>query len=390
MSDYGYDGRAQKNQRDQQIAELRKHNPVARQTQTSQQTGTTAFSIDLQLKDRTIITMRIALGKEFPQAPPVIQMLSKVSHPWLSRDGYFCVIGHRGLQNWNMHSNLGRVVSEIVTEFCARPPARMNQTANVPAPSTSTVTQQQQQQQQQQPSYQPPPTNNTPLGITNHHQTNSSSRGNNNNSNNNNGGGNMPPTYSTGSNGSKVTNAAPFVVPPPPTKTWTVPAIASTFPEVHSLNATEIQNLMDDDEAFDTFCSTVNGVQKLTTLVATLREKNGQAAETNLSHEEKIVSCKTEIETLHTNLKEKKKKYDALVERQRVVLSKSSPEELIKKLQQNAEQLEMESEELADEYVNDDYDGNQKKWQKEFLQSKKMFHRRKAMIARYKQLNNMR
>ena len=126
MSDFGYDGRAHKNQRDQQIAELRKHNPVARQTQTSQQPGTTAFSIGLQLKDRTIITMRIALGKEFPQAPPVIQMLSKVSHPWLSRDGYFCVTGHRGLQNWNMHSNLGRVVSEIVTEFCARPPARMN------------------------------------------------------------------------------------------------------------------------------------------------------------------------------------------------------------------------------------------------------------------------
>ena len=63
--------------------------------------------------------------------------------------------------------------------------------------------------------------------------------------------------------------------------------------------------------------------------------------------------------------------------------SLSSPEELIRKLKHSADQLENESEELADEYVGDDYDGTQKQWQKEFLKSRELFHRRKAMISRF-------
>ena len=374
MSDYGYDARTQQHLKDQHIAELRKHNPVARQTPTPHQPGTTAFSIGLQLKDRTIITMRIALGKEFPQAPPVIQMLCKCSHPWLSQDGYYCVQGHRGLQNWTMSSNLGRVVSEIVSEFCVRPPTRLTvggSKSTAAAPSTAAS----------QPSYQPPPTTNTPLGITSHHQTSSQmSTANGRSAGPPHGGGIMPPSYSTGS---KTTDTRPQPAAVASTKSWSVPQVGTTFSEVRSLSATEIQTLMDDDEAFDTFCDTVDGVQQLSALVATLRKKNGKAAEENLSHEEEILSLKTEINSLHGILKEKKNAYEVLVERQRAVLSKSSPEELIRKLKHSADQLENESEELADEYVGDDYDGTQKQWQKEFLKSRELFHRRKAMISRF-------
>ena len=390
MSDYGYDARSQQHFRDQQIAELRTHNPVARQVPTPHQPGTTAFSIGLQLKDRTIITMRIALSKDFPQAPPVIQMLSKCSHPWLSQDGYFCVIGHAGLKHWNSHtSNLGRIVKEIVNEFCTRPPARLTSRANTGStragpPSSAT-----------QHSYQPPPTSSTPLGITNHHpgsqSTSSSSSSSSKNNGNSSGGstsntnGLMPPSYSSGG---KTTDTTPSVAPPKPSKSWTMPDVETTFPEVQSLSASEIQSLMDDDSALNTFCGTVDGVQKFTAVLTALRKKNGDAAEKNLSHEDEITTLKTEINSLHDVLKEKKKAYDALVERQRAILSKSSPTELIRKLQQSADQLELESEELADEFTNDDYENSQKEWQKEFLKQREGYHRRKAMITRYTELSN--
>jgi len=108
MTDYGRSGSFhatnQQTLRDQQIAELRTHMPVAREVAQPTQPGTTAFSLGLQLNDKTIISMRIALGKDFPHAPPVIQLLSKCRHPWLSKEGYFKVVGHAGLRNWNLSS----------------------------------------------------------------------------------------------------------------------------------------------------------------------------------------------------------------------------------------------------------------------------------------------
>lgn len=362
MADYGYDARANQHFRDQQIAELRLHNPVARQVPTPNQPGTTAFSIGLQLRDKTIITMRIALSKDFPRAPPVVQLLTKCNHPWISQDGYFCVIGHQGLAAWSTNSNLGRVVKEIVTEFCRRPPARLtavssNSSTSV-APSTAT-----------QHGYQPPPTNSTPLGIQNHHLGSQKSTESTPTT--------MPPSYSTDPTTVESKKSS---------KSWSVPEVGTTFPEVQSLSASEIQALIDDDGAMNTYCATVDGVQQLTAVLTTLRKNNGTAAEKNLSHEEEITTVKTEIDALLAVLTEKKKAYDALVERQRAILSKSSPVELIRKLQQSADQLEMETEELADEFVNDDYEASYREWAKEFLTARENYHRRKAMIVRYTEL----
>ena len=65
-------------------------------------------------------------------------------------------------------------------------------------------------------------------------------------------------------------------------------------------------------------------------------------------------------------------------------MHKSSPEELIRKISESADQLEMESEELADEYVNNDYDGGDgKAWEREFLAMRTLYHRRKALVARF-------
>jgi ubiquitin-protein ligase len=378
MSDYGYDARSRHNLRNQQISELRKHNPVARQIPTPQQPGITVFHISLKRPDNTVFDLRIALDKNFPHAPPVIQLTAKCTHPWLSKDGYYSVIGHQGLNKWNSHtSNLGRIVQEIVKEFCTRPPARIVPGNNInnrgiignttTGPPTSVS----------QHSYQQPPTSNTPLGITSHHSTLTGSRDG---TNSMGGGGLMPPSYSTG--GTKSSNE-----PKKTTKSWSVPEVSTIFPEVQSLNASQIQSLIDNDDELDTFCDTVDGIKKLTDVLSMLRKKNGSAAEKNLSHEEEITLLKTEIDSLHCVLNEKKKAYATLVERQHAILNKSSPAELIRKLQKSADDLELESDELADEFVQDEFEGSHKDWQKRFLKSRKAYHQRVAMISRFQATN---
>ena len=45
----------------------------------------------------------------------------------------------------------------------------------------------------------------------------------------------------------------------------------------------------------------------------------------------------------------------------------------------------MESMELADEFVQDDFDGSLKDWAKQFLRARTLYHKRKAMIAKFQQ-----
>ena len=271
--------------------------------------------------------------------------------------------------------NLGRVVSEIVHEFCVRPPQRMT----VAAPSAATA------------SYQPPSTSSMPLGITSHHAHTQPRRGA--------GGAGDPPTYATGGRAGDVTNTAAAAAATAAAaaaaagsskvaarkKTWSMPPVSRTFVEVQPLVASDIQTLIDEDETFHTFCDTVSNVQNLNTVLSMLRNKNGTSAVKNLSYEEEITTLRTETESLHAILKEKKISYDALIERRRLVLNKSSPIELIRKLKQKAEEISDASEELADEFVRDEYEGNQKEWLKEFLVARSLYHRRKAMILRYEE-----
>ena len=270
----------------------------------------------------------------------------------------------------HLSGNLGRVVSEIVHEFCVRPPQRMT----VAAPSAATA------------SYQPPSTSSMPLGITSHHAHTQPRRG---------ASAGEPPTYATGGRAGDVTNTATAAAAAAAAsgsskaaarkKTWSMPPASRTFVEVQPLVASDIQTLIDEDETFQTFCGTVSNVQNLNTVLSMLRNKNGKCAVKNLSYEEELTTLRTETESLHAILKEKKISYDALIERRRLILNKSSPIELIRKLKQKAEEISDASEELADEFVRDEYEGNQKEWLKEFLVARSLYHRRKAMILRYEE-----
>ena len=72
-------------------------------------------------------------------------------------------------------------------------------------------------------------------------------------------------------------------------------------------------------------------------------------------------------------------------ERSETLARKMSAEELIQRVEAAADNIDMESMELADEFVQDDFDGTLKEWTKQFLKVRELYHKRKALIAKFKQ-----
>ena len=176
-------------------------------------------------------------------------------------------------------------------------------------------------------------------------------------------------------------------------KTWAIPSVGSvdragnvTFPEVSNLELARLRKLLEDDDEFDAFCSeNVAGVKMLHMALRDLVKNNDVVARKNLGHEEDIRSLQEDVVGLRELLQEKQAGYAKLVERQDALARKMSPDELVRKVEGAADEIDMESMELADEFVQDDFDGSLKDWAKQFLRARTLYHKRKAMIAKFQQ-----
>jgi hypothetical protein len=62
----------------------------------------------------------IRLPPEFPRAKPIVKLDEPVTHQWV--DQQMIIVGSPLLNEFKMHSVLGKVISEIVTEFQNNPP----------------------------------------------------------------------------------------------------------------------------------------------------------------------------------------------------------------------------------------------------------------------------
>lgn len=75
------------------------------------------------------LMLYIYLPPHFPQDKPVFKVVPPASHPWV--DDNMIVTGCYSLNTFVVHSNLGKVVKEVVEEFRRNPP--------VPLPTSSTA-----------------------------------------------------------------------------------------------------------------------------------------------------------------------------------------------------------------------------------------------------------
>eukprot|EP00736_Rhodelphis_marinus_P005397 Rmarinus@m.10733 len=79
----------------------------------------TQYDIHIYLTDRTV-TLRVFLPPEFPVMRPSIILMEPATHPLLDERGNVC--NYSKLQNWNCHTDLGKLVQEIQDILLRSPP----------------------------------------------------------------------------------------------------------------------------------------------------------------------------------------------------------------------------------------------------------------------------
>ncbi|KAG2946341.1 hypothetical protein PC117_g7710 [Phytophthora cactorum] len=95
----------------------------------------TTFEVPVADTPRGSLALQLQLPPEFPVKVPRLKASIPVQHRWLDAAGN--VQGHPDLSKWTAHSDLGRIVTEIVTELriqpCVSKPAVRTQMPVIPA-----------------------------------------------------------------------------------------------------------------------------------------------------------------------------------------------------------------------------------------------------------------
>jgi len=75
------------------------------------------------------VNLRITLEPSFPQSAPTIQLLPEgLTHPFITDRGFVKQSASKTLQIWTLHSDLGKLIQELVQEFQKNEPQKRGET----------------------------------------------------------------------------------------------------------------------------------------------------------------------------------------------------------------------------------------------------------------------
>jgi ESCRT-I complex subunit VPS37 len=77
--------------------------------------------VEYRLTFSDVLSLYISLPPLFPQERPVLRVSPPVNHPWLNEQ--MIVTGCGAVNSFKAHSDLGKVVKEVIEEFRQNPPA---------------------------------------------------------------------------------------------------------------------------------------------------------------------------------------------------------------------------------------------------------------------------
>ena len=340
--------------RKQQVTALFNENKTVREKKDG------VYEIGLMLSDKkTIITLRIALGDGFPVTAPVLQIMTHALHPWLSNDGFCRVVGHPELVNWNPHCNLGKIVKETVQEFCDRPPI-LSKPPNTPGGNNNSVV----------------GSGNTGFGRNNIYNNNNNNRNNNNNMQQQ----QQRPSETTSRRRTKHTRKS---------STFNVldnAIIPSKFDKVNTLENDDMDILMQDERqgeyAMKCFVNTLKCVRNWDGVLNDQLKMNANKANENLKYKDDLNTQEAAIRKLQIALKNETSIYKQHLKRKEKIQDQFKPSKIVDIVENGCEEADEKSLEILNEFLDEEIE--LKPFLKSYVKMKKKYHRRRALLERYK------
>ncbi|KAF5297801.1 hypothetical protein FQA39_LY11950 [Lamprigera yunnana] len=247
--------------------------------------------------------LRVLLTAEFPNDKPLLHISPVVIHQWVNSEGD--ITSAPGLLNFTIHSDLGRVVQAIIREFERTPPPLVsNQSStNVTSPSSNLVKE----------------------SITM---------------------GRCSPIYSY--NYSTLRSFSP------PIQHAFNQSI--TFPDLNTLSIEELQFLNDCEERQEEFIDNLPQTKELNKTIDEVISNIEELADSNLSKKGKLESLSKEVEgkvEVVTKLAFDNERLSTIYQS---LSEKYSPKNIKEQLRESAEKSNVDSEHVAESFLNGDLD----------------------------------
>ena len=338
--------------KDRQIASLMAENPTISQSKPG------VFQLGLQLPDKKIIVLRVALGDTFPTTPPVLQIMTHATHPWLSTDGYCRVVGHPDLNNWNPHCSLGAVVKAVVTEFCTRPPVPV-------APGSQAGKERSAQKQQTQDTGKN--RSNSWVGSTNEGTENVDTS-----------------TLYNALQDITIEQHREMIYREVDRGLKQVkdPATVQLLIEAGKAGYDDKDN-SESSHLYKSFLeNNVSCIETWNSVIEEQLEQNAEKAKANLEKQSVIQELTSRVTTLQRELMQQDKLYQQHLLRQNKIAERFRPRTVYELVSKSATQLEEESEEFAYDFHNDT-DVSVNEFLKVFLDKRVLSHRRRSMAEAF-------
>jgi len=319
------------------------------------------------------LSFLVIMGPLFPEHPPEIKILARVTHRWVDKD--MNVFGHPKLQAWNPNPNtchLGKIVREIYAEFARNPP--MPQQAVQPHDPRVVVNQQ--------------PVNNannlqpSPMGAPQHSPM-------------------AGPQHSTIGAEEKIPNGGGMVVDAHHTP---LPEIPSKFPLLEHLSTTQLEELRDDGIMLNDMIENMNSTISMISVRDDLYDGIEDLAKKNLARKPELDALWEDTRLAKDQLAAKQAEYQALAARQKTALQRFSLKHILQELDKAIDEAEESSNKIKARYKaeadgneedddkkgkNDEDDGKKDKGKmttevfvKEYLKARKRVHMRTAKRER--------
>lgn len=362
-------------EKSKQIDSLKQGFPTVKEIQKN-----AVYEVPITLPNRKIITLRINLPPNFPKEQPAIQVMPYVQHRFIDQQGYITPLAHDNLTRWTSSCGLGKTVFEIVQKFMQDPPQfTVNNQVQVPPPygvpnHNSNPNKQPppymmpgqgqpqpygQPQPQPQPYGQPQP---QPYGQ-------------------------QTPPYQQ-PNGYHSNQTPPYQQPNPnpnpnPTSTphreqthTPQPVVPASFPELESKTPSELSQLLNDETEFNKFFDNLPQVTNMKKVRDDLRNNNEESAKKILAKEAEIDKLKKELTASNEIIHQQKAAFESKAQKQQEILKQFSTQNLVEKLTIAAQDIETESDNLANRFLSGEMD--YKDFIREFMEKRKLYHLRAA------------
>lgn len=160
-----------------------------------------------------------------------------------------------------------------------------------------------------------------------------------------------------------------------------IPRVPSSFPQIDEMSLSELNDLVNNKAALETFIDSISEVNTLRELKESIETSNVDTAKSNLALEDKLESISSEVDTLKQDLKSNIERYRELEARRIAMTRPPDIQDVRRQLTSAKKAAYNESEEFADDWVEsggNDVSGFVKK----FMDVRVLYHTRAAKVER--------